>query len=100
MTVWAMNFLHLGKFGNKVYLQFADLLDTKIKSEANVAKIGCKTGLTINGQSKFILPERGLKGAIMFDGPVGQKNYSPQDVEAVIRHLIGKAEKQKKSGGK
>lgn len=78
------------KYGDKLYITFSDLLDQTVLEEAQMAKIGCKSGLTINGKSKFILPERGLKGAILLDGPVGRTNYTMKDVEAIIVHLLEK----------
>jgi hypothetical protein len=76
------------KYPGKVYVEYADLLNEKVKKEADRVKIGCKSGLTINGKNRFFIPSRGLNGTIMFDGPVGQKNYRPDDVEAVIELLL------------
>ena len=72
----------------QVYVTFNDLLDKDVQAEAWEAKISCKSGLTINDQSKFILPERGLKGTVLLDGPVGEMNYKLEDVEAIIAHLL------------
>lgn len=76
------------KFGDDIYVTFGDLLDEDVQAEAHAAKIGCKSGLTINGQSKFILPERGLGGTVLLDGPVGEINYKIEDVEAIVEHLL------------
>ena len=75
-------------FGNDVYIEFADLLEEEVLREAQEAKIGCKAGLTINGKSKYILPERGIKGAILLDGPIGQLNYDIDDVKAIITYHL------------
>ena len=80
------------KFGEDVYITFSDLLDEQVQAEAHAAKISCKSGLTINDQSKFILPERGLQGTVLLDGPVGEMNYNMVDVEAIIEHLLGTRE--------
>ena len=87
------------KYGKQVYVQFVDLRNEQVQAEAHKAKLGCKSGLTINGQSKFMLPGRGLHGAVLFDGPAGQKNYKMSDVEAVVEHLLKKA-KAKHGGSK
>lgn len=79
-----------GRFGESVYIEFADLLEDEVLVEAQNAKISCKSGLTINGKSKFILPDRGLKGTILLDGPIGEMNYNLEDVEAIIAHLVEK----------
>lgn len=90
-TTTLENMKKLGaKYGDKLRVTFGDLLDKEVEKEAHIAKIGCKSGLTINGKSKFILPERGLKGAILLDGPVGQTNYTAKDVEAIVVHLLKK----------
>lgn len=78
------------KYGDAIYVTFGDMLDKDTLKEAQLAKIGCKSGLTINGKNKFILPERGLKGAILLDGPTGQTNYNMKDVEDIIVHLLQK----------
>ncbi len=78
------------KYGDRIYVTFGDLLDSSTLQEAQMAKIGCKSGLTINGKSKFVLPERGLKGAILLDGPTGQTNYNMKDVEDIVVHLLRK----------
>lgn len=82
------------KFGDDVYVTFSDLLDEEVQVEAYAAKISCKSGITINGKSKFVLPERGLKGTVLLDGPVGEMNYDLTDVEAIIKHLLSKEEKR------
>lgn len=87
------------RFGEKVYITFADLLRDEVLQEAQAAKISCKSGLTINGKSKFILPERGLKGTVLLDGPVGEKNYNMGDVEAVVEHLLKAGGGEKKDKG-
>jgi len=88
-TLGAMQ--NLGKkYLDKVYIEFADMVDEKIKSEAQNAKIGCLTGITINGKSKFVLPERGINATVLLDGPVGQQNYHMDDIEAIIAHLLKK----------
>ena len=87
------------KYQKEVYVQFADLRDKQVQAEAHKAKLGCKSGITINGQSKFILPGRGLHGAILLDGPVGQKNYKMSDIEAIIEYLLEK-EKTRATGAK
>jgi len=76
------------QYGDNVYVEFGDLLETATMKEAQNAEIGCKSGLTINGKSEFLLPSRGLKGTIMLDGPIGQMNYDMEDVEAIIKHLL------------
>ena len=76
------------KFGDQVYIIYSDLLDTDVLKDAQDHKISCKTGITINGKSQFILPERGLKGTIMLDGPTGQKNYDVSDIEAIVQHIL------------
>lgn len=78
--------------GDAVYVTFKDLLDEQVQAEAHAAKISCLSGITINGQSQFILPERGLTGTVMLDGPVGEINYDKTDVEAIIRHLLSTKE--------
>lgn len=98
-TLTAMEQVHK-KYAGKVYIEFADLLDEKVKKEADKLKIGCKSGLTINGKNRFFLPGRGLKGTIMFDGPVGQKNYKGEDIEAVVQFLLEHPEKPKASSSK
>ena len=84
------------KFGDGVYVEFADLLNKQVQREAEKVKIGCKSGITINGQSKFLLPQRGLKGAIMLDGPMGKMNYKMDDIEAIVQHLLTKAKQERK----
>jgi hypothetical protein len=86
-TVDAMDKLG-AKYGQRIYIDYADLLNAKVKAEADRLKIGCKSGLTINGKSRFFLPKRGLSGTIMLDGPVGQKNYKAEDLEAVVDYLL------------
>lgn len=85
------------KYGDKIRVEFADLLEAHVKREAEKAKIGCKTGITVNGQTKFILPERGLAGTIMLDGPLGMKNYKLSDLEAIIEHELRKSQESKPS---
>ena len=77
-----------GQFDNHVRIEFKDLLDPKTKQKAQDAKLGCETGLMINGRTKFIIPERGIKGVIRLDGPVGVKNYNLEDVKAVVEYLL------------
>lgn len=86
-TLDAMKGLH-EKFGDQVYITYGDLLDAAVLEQAQTHKISCKSGLTINGKSQFILPERGLKGTVMLDGPAGDKNYNMDDVEAIVKHLL------------
>ncbi len=76
------------KFGDQIYIIYSDLLDADVLKDAQDHKISCKTGITINGKSQFILPERGLKGTIMLDGPTGQKNYDIADIEAIVQHIL------------
>jgi hypothetical protein len=75
-------------FGDDVYIEFADLLEEEVLREAQEAKIGCKAGLTINGKSKYLLPERGIEGTILLDGPIGQLNYDINDVKAIITYHL------------
>lgn len=79
------------KYGDKVYIEFGDMAQGDVLTEAQKAKIGCKSGITINGKSKFVLPERGLDGSILLDGPVGQINYNMDDVDEIIAHLLKKS---------
>ncbi len=79
------------KYGDKVYIEFGDMVQGDVLTEAQKAKIGCKSGITINGKSKFVLPERGLDGSILLDGPVGQINYNMDDVDEIIAHLLKKS---------
>lgn len=76
------------ELGDRVYVKFEDLLEADKLKEAQEAKIGCKSGLTINGKSKFMLPDRGLKGAILLDGPIGQANYDMHDIKDIVYHLL------------
>ncbi|NSW58590.1 MAG: hypothetical protein HPY44_21470 [Armatimonadetes bacterium] len=76
------------ELGDRVYVKFEDLLEEDTLKEAQKAKIGCKSGITINGKSKFILPDRGLKGAILLDGPIGQTNYDMHDIKDIVYHLL------------
>jgi hypothetical protein len=76
------------KFGDQIYIIYSDLLDADVLKDAQDHKISCKTGITINGKSQFILPERGLKGTVMLDGPTGQKNYDITDIEAIVQHIL------------
>jgi hypothetical protein len=76
------------KFGEQIYIIYSDLLDADVLKDAQDHKISCKTGITINGKSQFILPERGLKGTVMLDGPTGQKNYDNTDIEAIVQHIL------------
>lgn len=76
------------KYKDRIRVEFADMLDEAVLQEAQNAKLGCKSGLTINGKSQFLLPERGIKGTVLLDGPPGEKNYTMDDVEAVIQHLL------------
>ena len=76
------------ELGDRVYVEFGDMLDAETLKEAQAAKIGCKSGLTINGKSKFMLPERGIKGAILLDGPIGQTNYDMVDVRDIVFHIL------------
>lgn len=75
-------------FKDKVFIKFVDLNKPEAKKEADKLKIGCKTGIAINGKTKFILPGRGLKGAILLDGPVGQKNYDVNTLKTVVEYLV------------
>ena len=59
---------------------------TEVKKEADKIKIGCKTGLSVNGKTKFMLPGRGISGAVMLDGPVGQKNYNIETLKSVVEY--------------
>lgn len=93
-TITAMQKLH-DRYPGKVYIEFADLLKPDVKKEADKVKIGCKSGVTINGKTRFFLPGRGLKGTIMLDGPVGQKNYTTEDIDAVVKFLLEHPEKAK-----
>ena len=86
------------EFGDSVYIEFADLLDEETMEEAQHAKISCKSGMTINGSSHFVLPERGLKGTVMFDGPIGEKNFEMDDIRAIIKHLLKKHATQEAGG--
>lgn len=96
-TLRAMASLH-EKFGDKVYIVYSDLLQNDVLKEAQDHKISCKTGITINGKSQFILPDRGLKGTVMLDGPTGQKNYDMGDVEAIVQHILDTPELDEAEG--
>jgi hypothetical protein len=78
------------KFGDKLRIEFMDLLKKDVASEAQDAKISCKSGLTINGMSILRVPGRGVKGLVMFDGPIGEKNYNIDDVDAAVAYLLTK----------
>lgn len=97
-TIRAMDGLHK-KFGDKIYIAYSDLLEDDVLKEAQEHKISCKTGITINGKSQFILPERGLKGTVMLDGPTGQKNYDMGDVEAIVQHILDTPELDEPDAG-
>ena len=79
-----------GKYPGKVLIQFMDLKTTEAAKEAETAKISCKSGLTINGMSILRIPGRGVNGLVMFDGPMGEKNYSLEDVDAAVKYLVSK----------
>lgn len=81
------------QFKDKVFIKFVDLNNADAKKEADKLKIGCKTGIAINGKTKFILPGQGLKGAIMLDGPVGQKNYDVKTLQTVVEYLLKEGNK-------
>ena len=90
------------KYGDKLRIEFKDLLNKATASEAQDAKISCKSGLTINGMSILRVPGRGVKGLVMFDGPIGEKNYNLDDLDAAVAYLLkkgkgGESEKQTKS---
>ena len=76
------------EFGDKVYVDFVDILKPEVKKEADKLKIGCKTGIAINGKTRFIIPDRGINGAILFSGPVGKKDYGPKEIMDVVRYLL------------
>jgi hypothetical protein len=76
------------KYEGKVRAQFVDMSTEQGGKEASAAKISCKSGVTINGQSQFRLPEEGNR-LIMLNGPVGEHDYTPNDLEAIIVHLLG-----------
>jgi len=78
------------KYPGKVFVKFMDLNHGEAAAEAQAAKISCKSGLTINGLSILRIPGRGVKGLVMFDGPMGEKNYNMGDVDAAVAYLISK----------
>ena len=80
------------KYGEKVRIEFLDLLDATVVAQAQSAKISCKSGLTINGLSILRIPGRGVKGLVMFDGPIGQMNYDLEDVDAAVEYLLQQGE--------
>ncbi len=90
------------KYQGKVLVKFMDLNHGAIAKEAQDAKISCKSGLTINGMSILRVPGRGVKGLVMFDGPMGQNYYSLEDVDAAVAHLLSQkpAKGEKQATGK
>jgi hypothetical protein len=76
------------KYPGKVFVQFLDLNHAETAKAAQKAKISCKSGITINGMAIMHVPGRGVRGLVMFDGPMGQKNYSLEDVDAAVKHLV------------
>ena len=93
------------KFGTKVRVEFVDLLQTGTQKEAHAAKISCKSGITLNGMSVLRIPGYGVKGLVMFDGPMGKdKNYGVREIEAGVQQLLDTHKatskgKQRKSTG-
>ena len=77
-----------GKYPGKVFIKFMDLKHSDAAKEAQTAKISCKSGLTINGMSILRIPGRGVNGLVMFDGPLGEKNYNLSDVDAAVKYLL------------
>ena len=80
-------------------MQARDLLDADVLKDAQDHKISCKSGITINGKSQFILPERGLNGTVMLDGPTGEKNYDVGDIEAIVQHILDTPELDEQGNG-
>jgi hypothetical protein len=76
------------KYGDKVRLEFVDLLKKDVAAQAQDMKISCKSGLSINGMSIMHIPGHGVKGLVMFDGPIDQKNYGFKDVDAAVAQLL------------
>ena len=77
------------KFGKDVRIDYVDLLDKHNMAEAQKAKISCKSGLTINGKSVLHIPGHGVRGLVMFDGPMGLgKNYDVKEVEPGVAYLL------------
>jgi hypothetical protein len=95
------------KFGKDVRIEYVDLLNKGVKAEAEKAKIGCKSGITLNGKSALRVPDKtiGAKGFVMFDGQFGTgKNYGVREVEAGVKYLleiqkaVSKGKPEKKAG--
>jgi len=76
------------KYGAKVRIEYVDLLKKEVANQAQQAKLSCKSGLTINGMSVMNIPGHGVKGLVMFDGPVGEKNYNLNDIDAAVSQLL------------
>lgn len=86
------------KFSKRVRIEYVDLLKADTQQEAQRAKISCKSGITINGKSVMHIPGYGVKGLVMFDGPMGGgKNYGVKEVEAAVQYLLKEKQSQKKA---
>ena len=87
------------KYEGKVRAEFVDISTAQGGKEARDAKISCKSGVTINGQSQFRLPEDNNR-LVMLNGPVGEHDYTPQDLDAVIVHILKTSPPSPGAGGK
>ena len=70
------------KHKGKVRAEFVDISTEPGAKEAAEAKISCKSGVTINGPSQFRLPKENNR-LVMLNGPVGQHDHTPKDLEAI-----------------
>ena len=75
-------------FGDDVRIEFGDLAKPEVLKEARDVKVGCQSGITINGKTRYIVPEAGLSGGVIdMNGLMGEK-YTIKDIKKIIAYLI------------
>lgn len=82
-------------YQGKVRVEYLDTAKPEVKKLAGTAKIGCDAGLLLNGKSVMRIPGHGEAGLVMFTGPVGEKNYTMDDLKAGIDMLLKEKAKGK-----
>lgn len=84
-------------YKGKIRLEYLDTTKPENQKLADTVKLGCSAGLMLNGKTAMRVPGHGEMGLVMFTGPIGEKNYTMDDLKAAIDIVLKeKAEKKGK----
>ena len=75
-------------YGDRVRIDFKPTQIEANKQAADELRLGCASGLAINGEVVKKVPGVGEHGLVAFRGPPGQKDYTPAQLVKTIEHEL------------